>query len=892
VKVFKPQKLSVLTRSFVQERHPFFSVAVLSLHRFDGAMLSEAEMWKFLPAQLGPDGVPDAGMVKSKAEFLVTGSAFQANGQAGTTCAISARVGDLEKRIQVTGDRHWDGSEPTDPLPFVELPLSWAYAFGGEGYDRNPLGKGAAEVETERGPVVPLPNLENPEALLRSPADRPAPSSFGAVDFLWPQRQAKAGTYDQQWLDTQFPGHALDMDWTIFNAASEDQQLPSVSFVGDEEFELRGLHPTKPVLTGRLPRLAARCLVDCESEGDASFQEVPLGLTTVWFFPSSERYLLVFHGAIAVQEDDGADVRYLMIGGEDQGTPKSLDHYQGVFEQRTHPEEAAIHGLNDVPLMPEREALLVVPDGVGDELKDLLKKDYVAQTYMKERGDREREEARARVEAEGLDPDVYCPLPEPVPDPPEDLLEALHMLNEEQAKAEAQLAKSKADSAEKHAAARVELEERGLDPDDYLADPAALPVGPPTFQAETKIAEIVETLNEARERGIDIPELTAMVEEPGHLKRFFDAEEAQREAYRQFAHEQGEAPRLVGTEAASARARVEQMLTANESLVRQDFTGFDLSGLDLSGRDLSGCWMENADLSGANLSGSNLKSAVLARADLTGANLQGAKLQRANIGETLFKDTVADDADLEEAVIARTRFEGASLKGANLQRAWLYELDAPVVDLSGAQLEKQTFIKFDLRGLSLRAAQLDGAQFLESDLSGVDFAGAALSSVAFVETKADGACFDKATLTGSCFVLKTSLVGASFCAAMLDSTNLRGAPLRGSNFQAAGLKGCDLSECDLSEANLSRVSAVGALLIRTNLQGSTLEGADFAEAILQKSDLRGANLNGVNFYGADLSLVHRDGLTSTEESNQDRTRLVPERYVLPPVPEHLPWMHS
>jgi uncharacterized protein YjbI with pentapeptide repeats len=81
-------------------------------------------------------------------------------------------------------------------------------------------------------------------------------------------------------------------------------------------------------------------------------------------------------------------------------------------------------------------------------------------------------------------------------------------------------------------------------------------------------------------------------------------------------------------------------------------------------------------------------------------------------------------------------------------------------------------------------------------------------------------------------------------------------------------------------------------MIRTNLQGSTLDGADFAEAVLQKSDLRGANLEGANFYGADLSLVHRDGLTSTEGSNQDRTRFVPERYELPSIPQHLPWMHS
>lgn len=490
MKVFKPQKLSVLTRSFVQENHPFFSIGVLSLHRLDGAMFSEAELWKFVGEQGGAASSPDTGMVKSRAEFLLSGSAYAPGGAPTQSCEVSVRVGGLEKRLRVSGDRHWEDDQATAPLPFTEMPLTWEGAFGGAGFEHNPLGKGATDLEGTGGPIRPLPNVERLDDAVQSLEDRPEPASFGPLDFAWPQRQSKAGTYDEAWLEEQFPGHALDMDWTIFNAAPDDQQLPGGSFCGDEDFELAGLHPSKPSLTGSLPRLAARCLVDCESDGPAVFQDVPLALTTVWFFPSAERYLLVFHGALPVQEDDGADVRYLLLGGEDLGAPKSLEHYAAVFADRTHPEDGPVHGLNDSPLLPERPALLAGGDSAGDADRALLERENIGKTYQAARADRERTAARAQIAEDGLDPDLYCPLPEPQPELPDDIGEVLEYARAQKAQAEKQAAEAKVRQAAETEATRAELEAQGLDPDDFLFDDDSQPAGPPSFTAAAARREL------------------------------------------------------------------------------------------------------------------------------------------------------------------------------------------------------------------------------------------------------------------------------------------------------------------------------------------------------------------------------------------------------------------
>jgi hypothetical protein len=105
---------------------------------------------------------------------------------------VSLQVGRVRRAVRVFGDRRWrreEGWRASDPAPFTKMPLGFEHAFGG--WDRrhadparhaadlrNPLGRGFL-VDPRDAEGVPLPNLEDPDALIRSPSDAPAPAGLG-----------------------------------------------------------------------------------------------------------------------------------------------------------------------------------------------------------------------------------------------------------------------------------------------------------------------------------------------------------------------------------------------------------------------------------------------------------------------------------------------------------------------------------------------------------------------------------------------------------------------------------------------------------------------------------------------------------------------------------------
>ena len=132
MKTIKPQRLSLVTRCFENERKFYFGISTLAfIDLSSGALLPEIAMWKFVVEELGKDGVLDAGMPKSNAEFLVTGRAFQPDGEPKETCPVTVKLGGLEKTLYVIGDRFWKGKKQSTPQPFSEMPVTWERAFGG-----------------------------------------------------------------------------------------------------------------------------------------------------------------------------------------------------------------------------------------------------------------------------------------------------------------------------------------------------------------------------------------------------------------------------------------------------------------------------------------------------------------------------------------------------------------------------------------------------------------------------------------------------------------------------------------------------------------------------------------------------------------------------------------
>ena len=279
-------------------------------------------------------------------EFLITGRACVPGSDPQPACAVTARLGEIQKSLYVFGDREWRGDRFTDPVPFTDMPLDWSHAYGGEGYAANPLGKGAVPVEAEGRRFHPLPNIEYPSQTLTAPTQRPQPAGFAPIDQMWPQRSSMVGTYDQAWLEQDFPGFANDMDLRFFNLTAQDQHLPR-ALRGDEPFALENLHPDIPMIQGQLPGLVARCYVDRSTGDGVAPEEVPTALKTVWFFPHADRMILVYQGATMIAEEDGADITRMMIGAERLGEPKGDDHYRRVIAERLDKEKGHLLALRD-----------------------------------------------------------------------------------------------------------------------------------------------------------------------------------------------------------------------------------------------------------------------------------------------------------------------------------------------------------------------------------------------------------------------------------------------------------------------------------------------------------------------------------------------------------------
>ncbi|NMO17398.1 DUF2169 domain-containing protein [Pyxidicoccus fallax] len=209
----------------------------------------------------------DFALEKQFTDVVVVGKAVAPNGKPVPQLGVSLEVQKRRKDLLVLGERRWLRSLGSmffsDPVPFVEMPLVFERAFGGQDESRGPgrtsvdrrnlVGVGfnphrkAAQIEG-----TPVPNLERPTQLISSPRDQPEPIGLGHVGRAWAQRVAYAGTYDARWRDERAPFLPADFDSRYFQSAPEDQQFPH--FRGGEQ--IRCVHMAAvPVIQYVIPAL-------------------------------------------------------------------------------------------------------------------------------------------------------------------------------------------------------------------------------------------------------------------------------------------------------------------------------------------------------------------------------------------------------------------------------------------------------------------------------------------------------------------------------------------------------------------------------------------------------------------------------------------------------------
>jgi uncharacterized protein YjbI with pentapeptide repeats len=889
LKIVKPQRLGLLTHTFENDGQAYIVLTAMAYFAFDepDKLLHEVALWTMIPEELGADTPFDTGMTKIRGEVVVTGKAHAPGDGKVPARAVKLRVlrGEraiVDKELYVIGDRRWELTGPTEPEPFSEIPVTWDRAFGGSGFEWNPIGRGFAPADEGGKPVHRLPNVEDPKRLIKTKGDRPAPAGFGPIDQTWPQRMRKAGTYDARWLETRFPGVAADIDWTFFNVAPEDQQIEKY-FTGSEVFEVHGMHPTRTNWTVRLPDVRARLFIVQRKKDGEELREAASRIDTVWLFPNKERGVAIFRGVLEIGEDDAADVAHIIAAFERPGEPRPTAHYMSVLEKRKDKKRGALYALADADLMPARpEGEEAAEEDSGEDWNEMVavsKTEGLMAKRLEARADKKIAEARAEIVAAGLDPSALdAEVAKKREPPPKNISEMAAVFDRAEKEAEEAKKAAEASLAALEAEARASFAAMNIDYDAAVAKGKDGGGGPPQFSAEKELDWLRSMVELGRNAGAPMTEAEAKLASPEFIATLHDSERRLFEAYRRYTHLFPPAKERDGEASRDLRAALEEARARGESLSGRDLTGADLSGIDLSGVDLRRALLEKVNLTGADLRGADLTEATLARATLDKANLGGAKLRGANLGFARLRETQLDGGiDFGGAVFYQADLGGANLRGASLVAAQMLETNLDEVDFGGAKVDRVLFLKSSLKGARFASASLVEAIFLEVTLDGVKFGGATLTDATFVKAKGEGASFAGASLHGARIVLECAFPQADFRGARFKRTCMRGVAFPGADFTGAEMPEVDLSECDLTGAKMRGVVADGSLFIRTDFTNADLVAASMKMVILQKAKLFGADLRGANLFRSDMAKVKLDAKTNLKDALLTQVRVVTER---------------
>jgi len=295
----------------------------------------------------------DVSPTKPLVDVLVNGSAYAPRGIPAAEVYIRVNVGDVSKDLVVSGDRSWKhgpfGVSPSDPEPFLRMPVVFERAFGGTdrrdpdsakhlSEPRNPVGvgfRGAVSADPSVGTEVP--NVEYPAERLTSPSDRPRPASLGVVGRGWEPRISFAGTYDDKWKQERWPVLPEDFDFRFYQSAPTDQQSSTLN--GSEPVSIHNMTP-EGIWTFTLPTLTFPVRYYFDKLRSA---EAMLRVDTVMLEPDYLRCTLVARACVRTVRNTGA-LREIVLGHMNPGWLRARS------EGKLYRDSAGLHGARtDIP---------------------------------------------------------------------------------------------------------------------------------------------------------------------------------------------------------------------------------------------------------------------------------------------------------------------------------------------------------------------------------------------------------------------------------------------------------------------------------------------------------------------------------------------------------------
>lgn len=870
MKIIKPLSLGLLHRCHRQHGENrlvvvglgFFTLGVPAGPR----LLPEAPQWGRLMKVLPSGQALDEVMPKASAEVVVLGQACAPAGQTVTHLPVRLQLGSIDKRLMVYGERQWRyGSVPLftvdPPAPFQTLPLDWAHAYGGPGFEANPVGKGyqanrlAALVGTNCGA---MPNLEYADAPVRGHRGSYAPAGLGPMPIDWAPRKRYAGSYGAAWLQQDYPGLPRDLDWRLYNQAALDQRLDRLA--GGEVYRLSGMHPEHPVIEGTLPRHRVRAFA--LDQATSALREVVLQLDTVWLLPGQQLGVAAWRGQLGVQDSDALDVQALMLAYEDSAQAAlAPSHYAEVARLRLDSATAGQHAFNESQLTPELPSM---PSAAPDTSAQQARLDEVSQAFWQQSGltpppDYQPPQAKPPL----LQPPSAAAVASGDMDLTGLMQQVQTLQQDTQARAQAQREALHQQLGELQAT--LTTTPSGSDTGTASTAPALsiAPASAPTWPAVLARADgsaDAQTLAMlAFAQSAHLPQCTPsatdtrsadpVANSPAQVALTMKTQ-ARHASPTPIAPAQHLTPEL----AKQLGAQVLAWVRAGVPLAGRDLSGADLRGMPLDGLDLSGCLLEYADLSGASLRGARLCGATLTQATLSHANCSSADLRKANLCGSLAQATCFAQAQLNEVRASQARWPGADASGAMLGAALLDQTDLSQACFDGVQLDGTVLTGAVLTGSSWRGANINKLVAWNVQAEGADFSGSQ---------------WQRSALLG-CDLRRSQWHGARLCQVQGGNSDWSGADLRaikaercswpsgqlrGVHLDGAYLSQCDLSRADLGGASLTEGCFPKSLFMQTRLVGAQAQGADFFQALLRKADFTDADLRQASLYQAELTEI-------------------------------------
>ena len=251
---------------------------------------------------------------KPRTDIVLEALAYAPGGKPVEVVPAAVKVGPVEKRIVVFGERFWNHAgilsrkyTMTAVKPFTCKPIRYSDAFGGmdkttgEYCTQNLTGKGLYSKKSKPA-GQPLPCIEDSKHLIRRITDRPPPAGFGFCHRAWQPRAAYAGTYDDTWRKQRSPLPPEDFDARFYNGAHPDLQADGY-LKGDEMVELLNLTPAGRTSFG-LPGLHPFVTVTprAEKNGNGKKEICGMNLDTVFIEPEKTRFSLVWRLGLPIND--------------------------------------------------------------------------------------------------------------------------------------------------------------------------------------------------------------------------------------------------------------------------------------------------------------------------------------------------------------------------------------------------------------------------------------------------------------------------------------------------------------------------------------------------------------------------------------------------------------